>query len=272
MDRIDELLNDAWAMYDLSQTHVLKPSLPILWFGDLEAYLQSDLRIITVGLNPSAEEFTSGFSGAGNDVDAWSYRFPAARKVHSLVGSEKRQVVRTALNKYFVEQPYGWFSGFERVLNGMDATYGYRDEPEDTDEASAPLQQRIALHTDLCLPLATAPTWSKLEKSDQRRLVKTGAPLWNSLVQALVPDIIIMAIGEEWIQYVELDPDDESFEIGPKADAYWTRLPNAKSTTLVIRAPHILPSAYQISHSDKQLLGEKAFRIFRTQHNSPISS
>ena len=36
---------------------VVKPSIPILFFGNLENYKNSKLKIITVALNPSDKEF-----------------------------------------------------------------------------------------------------------------------------------------------------------------------------------------------------------------------
>lgn len=36
---------------------VVKPSLPILYFGNLDAYRKSELKVITVGKNPSDNEF-----------------------------------------------------------------------------------------------------------------------------------------------------------------------------------------------------------------------
>jgi hypothetical protein len=36
---------------------VVTPSMPILYFGDFDAYRASDIRVVTVGLNPSLAEF-----------------------------------------------------------------------------------------------------------------------------------------------------------------------------------------------------------------------
>jgi hypothetical protein len=58
-----------------------------------------------------------------------------------------------ALDSYFRSAPYRrWFDqGFERVLNGLSATY-YAGFPN------------AALHTDLLSPLATDPTWGGLAR------------------------------------------------------------------------------------------------------------
>lgn len=50
---------EAWRAFDRAVelgSHVT-PSAPILFFGNLDAYLTSPLRVLTVGLNPSWQEF-----------------------------------------------------------------------------------------------------------------------------------------------------------------------------------------------------------------------
>ena len=37
----------------------VSPSMPVLYFGDLEKYRQSPLRVVTAALNPSRVEFPS---------------------------------------------------------------------------------------------------------------------------------------------------------------------------------------------------------------------
>ena len=58
---LESLIADAWLIYDqefrTSDSLVVRPSMPILYFGDSEAYSRSAIRILTVGLNPSREEF-----------------------------------------------------------------------------------------------------------------------------------------------------------------------------------------------------------------------
>ena len=36
-----------------NQSFVVQASIPILYFGDCEAYYQSPIKVVTVGLNPS---------------------------------------------------------------------------------------------------------------------------------------------------------------------------------------------------------------------------
>jgi len=172
-DVLVQLLSQSWREYDRTRRYefVVCPAIPILFFGDSERYFRSPLKVITVGLNPSAVEFPD---------DAPFRRFPAAQRP-----SDRRQidVHLKALNNYFSEDPYEpWFDSFEPILNGLDASY-----------YSA--RRNTALHTDLCSPLATSPTWSELNPEQRLLLQKPGGELWHSLVTALRPDVIIVSVA-----------------------------------------------------------------------------
>ncbi|WP_139082203.1 hypothetical protein [Rubellimicrobium roseum] len=152
--------------------HVVTNSLPIPYFGDVEAYDASDLRIVTAALNPSREEFPVGGPA----------RFDLKEGLSGQEGLE------TQLSNYFKHKPYTrWFGNFEHVLNGMGATYGGHMRGRDN--------RRTALHLDLCSPIATNPTWSKLDAATRESLRGPGRALFELAVQALEPDIIIASVG-----------------------------------------------------------------------------
>lgn len=148
--------------------------------GDSEAFTSSPLRIITVGLNPSREEFPRA---------APFRRFPAAE------GTSGRAPDRylASLDGYFRTAPYtGWFNpSFEPLLRGLGASY--------YDQASS-----VALHTDLCSPLATDPTWSRLEPQEQALLEPAGRRLWHELVEALQPDVVLISIARRRLSKIAL--------------------------------------------------------------------
>ena len=54
----NDLLNDAFIYYNKYSEldFIVKPSLPILYFGDLNAYFNSNFKVITAALNPSDAE------------------------------------------------------------------------------------------------------------------------------------------------------------------------------------------------------------------------
>ena len=57
-----ELVAAAWRAYDAAAAlpSRVTPAAPILFFGNLDAYRASLLRVLTVGLNPSHKEFPAG--------------------------------------------------------------------------------------------------------------------------------------------------------------------------------------------------------------------
>jgi hypothetical protein len=155
-----------------NEAHVVSPSLPILYFGDLRAYESSPLKIVTVGKNPSLNEFRL------RATDDYSFvRFP--------LWNENTQNLEEALNPYFETQPLKqWFSAFEPILNGLGSSYYQGAHPN------------ISLHTDLCSPLATSPTWSLLGSQEKKALYSEGIELWKQLISELQPDVILVSVPE----------------------------------------------------------------------------
>lgn len=182
-----QLTERAWSAFDRARElrlHVVEPAAPILFFGDLDAYRKSPLRALTVGLNPSLREFPAGEPFR---------RFPLA------AGDAGRRPSRylDAMSAYFRTDPYsGWFNAFERLLEGMGASY-------------YPGGASTALHTDICSPVATDPTWSKLGASDQKPLEADGGPLWHDLLAELRPQIVALSVAKKHLERIEFTPMDE---------------------------------------------------------------
>ena len=57
--QLDEILQEYLDDFNQKKSYdfVVKPSIPIVWFGNLEKYSSSKGRIVTVALNPSNQEF-----------------------------------------------------------------------------------------------------------------------------------------------------------------------------------------------------------------------
>lgn len=157
--------------------------MPILYFGDAGRYWSSRLRVITVGLNPSREEFLT--------ADPWR-RFPEGSTIDSARPDLDRYFL--ALDRYFRSErhPYlRWFNmAFGAILRGLDSDYvGHATN--------------FALHTDLCSPLATDPTWSGLSRAEQLTL-RDGYELWHQLVEVLQPRVILMSVAERHLAHVSI--------------------------------------------------------------------
>ena len=98
------------------------------------------------------------------------------------------------MSGYFRICPYSkWFNAFEPLLNGLGASYY---------EGGA----STALHTDICSPVATDPTWNDLDKADQTALMDHGHPLWHMLLEKLRPQIVALSVRKKYLNHIEFAP------------------------------------------------------------------
>lgn len=189
-DGISDLALEAWRLQREAQAadppvRVTPNSAPILYFGDLDAYRASKLRVITVGVNPSGEEFPAHAP--------WS-RFPVAEMAVTDDVEPFLPDYLDALNSYFRLDPYDlWFGSYEPALNGMGASY--------YDGAIA-----TAIHTDVCTPVPTSPAWRRLNRAEWRFLAPGGVELWHRLVEELEPHVVLASVGARNFARIALRP------------------------------------------------------------------
>jgi len=132
-------------------------SLPVLFFGDLFS-----ARVVTVGLNPSDQEYTDG---NGRLLTGVRQRFATLRTL----GTSERGALDDAacdeairwMRHYFEpgKPIYRWFTALERVVGGLGASFA----------------DGTAAHLDL-VQEATRPTWSALPAGDRGRLLAADLP------------------------------------------------------------------------------------------------
>jgi hypothetical protein len=184
---------DAWEQAStLAEAVVVRPAVPILFFGDVEAYMQSPLRVITVGLNPSHLEFP--------EHDRFQ-RFRGAEGFKSKVSAGDCQRYLGALSGYFGDAPYArWFGTYEDLLDGMGASF---------HKGAA----STALHTDLCSPVATDPTWSRLPLADRNVLLGPGRGLWHDLVRFLKPQVMLISVARAHLAHLRFESDGDWAEL-----------------------------------------------------------
>lgn len=249
---MNAVITEAWDIYQtfMNQPFAVTPSIPILFFGDSDAYFDSEVRIITVGLNPSWVEFPPD--------DAF-YRFPIARSIDpTTIGHGSGYgLYLNALNAYFQTNPYRtWFGSFEPLLNGLDASFYNK-------------HAYTALHTDICSPLATNPTWSGLSREQKTTLVTSGNALWRQLVNRLAPHVIIMSVARQHVETTGFNWVDDwrcFHRIEEKADGSQRKDPYtviARRTTidqqkaLVIFGPAAITPFGAISNPAKYNIGTR---------------
>ena len=183
---IEKAVALAWGAFERAATlpSRVSPAAPVLFFGDLAAYQASRLRVLTVGLNPSLHEFPP---------DSPFRRFPLAEGVTPL-GPD---IYLRALSAYFSISPYRrWFRSFEPLLNGAESSY-YSGATS------------TALHTDICSPVATNPTWTRLDKATQSALEADGGPLWHTLLAALRPHLVALSVAYRHLSRIKFAPLSE---------------------------------------------------------------
>jgi hypothetical protein len=172
--KIFELTNSILKQYSLvNQTSTVKGVIPILWFGDMNKYFNSDKKIVTVSLNPSNNEFGNDKKGIAYNTQ---YRFP------DYDGTIESLVI--AFNNYFKlnRNPYNsWFkASFGAILQSFDASH-------------YDINKNNALHTDIAIPYATDPTWKGLSNAEKLYFEPIGQRIWHNLVEILEPDIILIS-------------------------------------------------------------------------------
>jgi len=223
-----------------SLNYVVSESLPILFFGDLESFSTQKRKVVTVGLNPSNIEFQS------NPSEEYSFfRFPEYEG--------NIQTLEITLNNYFKHNPYTkWFrTGYEPLLNGLNGSF-FPDNEFDK-----------VLHTDICSPLSTNPTWSKLNFHEQESLRRDGFELWKALICELKPDLIILSTRRSYLQllspkYIKTIHSINTTKEGKprrpfNLDLFEVSINNFK-TSLIYGEPKNLPFG-SVSTEDKILMG-----------------
>lgn len=149
------------------KSYIVPNSIPIVWFGNLDNYMKSNRKILTIGLNPSLNEFSE----------------PRFQEIYfdDGVDSKKIESLKQALDSYFDNNPYKrWFCRGERVLNDSFGASYYTEKAE-----SEGLNQ--AIHIDVYTAIATDPTWGNLDNNVRNKLRNTG------LFNTLNPDIILVS-------------------------------------------------------------------------------
>lgn len=190
------LIQQCWNSFQAIKHYpfVVPNSIPILWFGDMKLFMKSDLRIVTVGLNPSNIEFLSSRNSNNYSV---SYRFP---KVINLVGKNKLSlndilVYENTMNEYFTNQLNGkptwyrtWFSNNESALHGLDASYYNSGD-----------FRRTAIHIDLWTPVAT-DKWKHLTNNQRNILHNNVGYSFQQMLARIDPHVIITCVNSGFIK------------------------------------------------------------------------
>lgn len=173
-------------------TNHIRGVLPILFFGGLNDYLYSDLRILTLGKAPSQNEYKEGVERFHeSEVDFSTMFLPVPRPW------EINQYLNVC-SKYFDRAPNReYFKRFNPVLQKLNASYTCEDLRNATSKniirhrqpKDRKTQRNIAVHFNYYSPLMLDTTWDAL--SSKKRKVFSMEDIFPDILKALSPDIIL---------------------------------------------------------------------------------
>ena len=187
-NQLYQLMDDYWDDYvihrdDPNDIYFIRPSIPIIWFGNIEAYFNSKIRVVTIAINPSDKEFP-------NSKEKF-YRFAGANSFSdkkTLSDKKDKDNLYTVLNNYFdsIDQKkkptyYSWFNSYERCLSTMKYCTSYHNTNTTNN---------VAIHIDCFSALATQK-YQSLPDSYKKKLNRTD--LFTRLFNILDPNLILFS-------------------------------------------------------------------------------
>lgn len=207
--RLTELVNQYWTDFivwkdkkiRLSEIEVetnLIPidSIPLIWHGDMDKYLNSNLKVITVSLNPHYDAF---------EVHKTKSQFNDYTKIKDLscldiLSNESINDLKQIYNDYFSTYKR-WnddslFKVYEQLLNIVGSSY--------SNEA----YKNSCLHLDMYSALATNPIWTKLSSVDKQLPQQIqNVELFKQLLEFLNPDLILVSVAKDKVEKDLLNND-----------------------------------------------------------------
>lgn len=158
---------------------IVKDSIPIIWFGDIEEYCNSGKKVVTVGLNPSWHEFL--------EDENKKLQHPRFQKIDlQYINDTKISTVIKTLNDYYDgvnANPFmEYFNQYEDLLHSADASY------------FAKRYSNTAIHIDAYSAIATLPKWGELDNKTKEKFKLNGKELYDKFIKFLNPDVILISV------------------------------------------------------------------------------
>lgn len=159
-------------------------SVPIMWHGDLDRYVNSNYKVVTVSINPHFRAFDP--IKGHFDMEVLKTLYPK-----QTLADQDIKILSNQYNTYFDQIHYQsendrLFKRYEEILNRVNTSYFKHQNLTNQ-----------ALHIDLLSPLATNPVWSNIPKDIKNELLKNGPTLCMEFIKYLNPDLIISSMSKE---------------------------------------------------------------------------
>ena len=187
-NNLKKIISDCWSDFQeykgTNPKVLVNPSIPILWFGDIEEYRKSNLKVVTIGLNPSNIEFAE--NNKSNSEYEISLRFKKACGLQDVLDDNDIRSYYEAMNDYFniENEPYKrWFDNFERPMKALNCSYYPNEVPN------------RAIHIDIYAPVATNPTWGKLSKIEKGVISNPFMKYFDLLREELQSDLMLISVN-----------------------------------------------------------------------------
>ena len=196
--KLYDLIDEYWDDYNNKKglDGVIKGSIPIIWFGDMESYFKSKIKTVTVSLNPSCHEFM-----IDNSQYDFVYRFKETKSFNNkkhLDKDEKDKLI-AMYNEYFKVHPYDfWFKEYEKIMGYLSGNKGYDVGYNMIGYES---HENTAIHIDCLSAIATDPTWSKLKENAKYKTTVSNLPNYELFVKFLLfldPDVILFSSAYDY--------------------------------------------------------------------------
>ena len=130
-----------------------------------------------------------------------------------------------------------------------------------------------AIHTDICTPLATSPTWNKCPREMRNELSNKGAIIWNRLISLLKPHLVLISVNQKHLDKIEFGEkrwekfhtlykyEDGEDRNPPYKICYKKAIINDTTTTFIHDKPaNVKP--FLLSPNQKNLVGNLIYEAF----------
>jgi hypothetical protein len=199
---LHKIIDECWDHYQdhKNKEYIVERCVPVLYFGDIEKYFSSEIKVVTAASNPSNLEFANADTRAKTTGLSFR-RFKECEKIYNnkkISDAEKEIYIKSLADYFESKDAYNWFTCYEPLLNGIGASYSSRGFKVKKDETYRIKQYNsVSVHTDIYSPLPTEKPWSefcrKFRSDIVRDVSKNGLELWVKLIKLLSPDVILMS-------------------------------------------------------------------------------
>ncbi|MCL1881186.1 MAG: hypothetical protein FWF76_03320 [Oscillospiraceae bacterium] len=189
-ESLDNLIQEYWKDFVGKEKadYVIKPAFPIVWFGNIEKYFSSSIKIVTAGLNPG-KEFQEGSCFHSLDYNEIYENYQTKD-----LDEKGIELLKSNLNDYFNEcqERYPnnhYFKPFDNILREFGSSYF-----EGLDN--------VAIHISTQSAIATDPFWNGLVKTLSKEELKTfvNIELSQKLIDLLKPNLIITSVEKKKVE------------------------------------------------------------------------